>query len=474
VLADSRTAIVEVYGLIPPGARAGQRVDVLAQAVMGSQTRSLDRGHLYTTALRIGGADPLRPNATLNIYMRAAGSVFVNPGYSVGSASTQPSGVASLRNGLVLGGGVVAEDRPIWMRARNPQLRTTRTIEYRIDQRFGDERVATTQDEGIVNVFVPVSFSGDWEHFIKICSHLYIDGSPEVGVAKARMLAAEAVKKDAALMDISLCWEGIGESALPFIQPLYAHENADVAYAAARAGAYMGDAAAAQSLSQMGKTEGHPFQVNAAKTLADLPASPRNDRIMSELVSTRNALVRIAAYQSLVRHDSPLIYSRTIRGSMVLDRVPSSGPPLVYCSRSGQARIAIFGEDLSLNTPVFFAAMNDKFTIATAREGRGVVLFDRTNDAVVGGVQARSQPLLHEILLRLAGGTDDGFSLSYSDLVGIVQALTEARHLPSAFVLQDPPALQDAIEDAPPLEEPGPVTAENIGPGLPSSGNGRQ
>jgi hypothetical protein len=63
-------------------------------------------------------------------------------------------------------------------------------------------------------------------------------------------------------------------------------------------------------------------------------------------------------------------------------------------------------------------------------------------------------PDLHELIYRLGGGSDDGFRFGYSDLVGILQGLSDGHHIAAAFMLQDSPALHDAIDDAPPLVEP--------------------
>src|SRR4029078_8268264 len=90
----------------------------------------------------------------------------------------------SLRSGVVLDGGVSRVDRPRVMRVLTPSRAMARQIEWRIDNRFqsiDDIRkvnantgngVAFAQAEGIVNVYVPRTFPGDWEHFGKLVSHL--------------------------------------------------------------------------------------------------------------------------------------------------------------------------------------------------------------------------------------------------------------------------------------------------------------
>ncbi|HEV8293449.1 MAG TPA: flagellar basal body P-ring protein FlgI, partial [Tepidisphaeraceae bacterium] len=440
MLNDPQTAIVEVYAYLPPGGRAGQRIDVFVQAVRNSQTKSLARGNLYQTNLFVGGADPLNPRPKPNVYVKAAGAVFVNPAYA--SEGNKFADAASLRTGTIMSGGVMTDDRPLSLRARTPQLSIARSIEMRLDLRFEERQanpIAKTQDEAIVHVYVPRSFNGDWEHFVGVATHLYLDATPGAGVIKARMLAAEAIKPDAPLMDISYCWEGIGDESLSVIQKLYTNASPEVAFAAARAGAFIGDSSADETIQEIARNDANPFQLNAVKVLGALPASPRVDRMLTELLATKNALVRVEAYRVLAEHEANAVISRPINGQFTVDLVATDGPPLVYASRTGIPRIAVFGTNISLNQPIMYNAMDDRLTICTDSDGKSVTVFDRTDKLHPGGLQAKLRPDLYEVIWRLAGGNDDGFRFCYSDLVGILQGLSHGKHISAAFVLQDAP-----------------------------------
>ena len=464
MLRDPRTAIVEVYGYLPPGARAGQRMDVFVQAVTGSQTRSLAGGTLYLSDLRIRGVDPLYPKGSINVFAKAKGPVFVNPAY-VKAEPGQDATRANLRSGILMNGGLIMEDRPIWIRLRTPQLSTARTIEKVIDQHYQDDKIARTQDEGVVFCFVPPQFNGDWEHFVGVVNHLYLNGSPGFLASKARELAAEALKPGALLQDMSWCWEGLGEPALEFIRPLYGNPSAELAYAAARAGAFIGDPAADDALMAMASTDQHPFQFNAVKVLGARQESVRVTRMLSTLLGNENAMVRLEAYRILAEWQAPIIASKEVGGRFVIDRIPSDGPALLYAARSGVPRIAIFGRETPLKMPMMFSALDSQLTISTAPEGpegRRLVIFDRTMNAPAGGRQARSSADLHELIWRLGGGSDDGFAFTYSDLVGILKSMSDERCIAANFVLQDMPVMLDDIEDAPSIVEPSgrPTAAE--------------
>ncbi len=189
--------------------------------------------------------------------------------------------------------------------------------------------------------------------------------------------------------------------------------------------------------------------------------------MLSELLATKNALVRIEAYRVLAEHDASAIISRQIDGQFTVDHVATDGPPLVYATRSGIPRIAIFGQNTSLNLPIMYTAMEDRLTICSAPDGQGVTVFDRTSNLKPGGIQAKIRPDLYEVIWRLAGGSNDGFRFGYSDLVGILQGLSNGKHISASFVLQDLPSMRGEVEDAPPIVDPkGQPTAQSAPPSI--------
>src|SRR5207302_5725557 len=129
--------------------------------------------------------------------------------------------------------------------------------------------------------------------------------------AKARLLAEEAKKPGASLEDISYCFEGIGKPALAFLAPLLLDKRPEVAFAAARAAAYIGDdsMAAENSLFDMARTAHHPFQLNAVQVLGSLRNNEALNHLLRELLESDETLVRVEAYKILARNHDPSIYS---------------------------------------------------------------------------------------------------------------------------------------------------------------------
>src|SRR5688572_21344878 len=306
-LRDPRNAIVQVDGYLPPGVRKGQRFDIQVSALPDNNTTSLAQGDLFQTELRIMGANPLDPGGSVNVFARAEGPVFVNPAYALKTdLESDPAARRSLRMGLIMDGARSLEDRPLGLRLRQPSNRMSRYIEQRIDQRLQEIRpdtIAAAQDEGIIHLYVPAGLNGDWEHFAGLVNFLYLNNSPEFAAQKARQLADEAVKPDAPLLEISYAWEGLEKAALPVIheRQLMSHANPDVAFAAARAAAYLGDPAAPQALINMARTPNHKFQVNAVQVLGTLRNSPSVRELLRPLLESPETLVRLEAYKVLAK-----------------------------------------------------------------------------------------------------------------------------------------------------------------------------
>jgi hypothetical protein len=450
MLRDDRVAIVTVEGHIPVGAREGQTFDVTVRALPHNNTRSLAHGDLYQTDLSdMGLIEPQSIGARQQAYA-PGGPVFVNPAYALHEIShTQqvPAGeLSSLRVGTVLNGGVSRLDRAISLELRRPQASTARLIENIISQRWeaptqmgmvhgdGSDLVAKAENEALVLIYVPPQYKGNWKHFLGVVSHLYIDQSPEFLARKSRELVEMARKPGAPLADISLCWEAMGQPALPNFEPLIGDPNPDVAFAAARAAAFLGDEAARRALLDMALDPQQHNQVDAVRVLAELPDSREVDQMIVQLLDSDRADVRIEAYRLLVANGESQGDSRVltynINHRFLLDIVQSDGPPMVYATSTGVPRIAVIGRQVALRIPVTFTAMDMRLSISSSDGTKLLTMFYR-DPLAPDPEQSKTHNDLPEILARLGGrGPDDAqqsFDLSFGDVVAVAEQLV-AQH----------------------------------------------
>jgi hypothetical protein len=175
---------------------------------------------------------------------------------------------------------------------------------------------------------------------------------------------------------------------------------------------------------------------------------------LATLLDSSESLVRIEAYKVLAAHNDPHIFSKVIHTKLnpenefVLDLIASSGPPLIYCSRLGQPRVAIFGRKVSMETPVVFSAFDARLTIATLQDKPRTLNIYYRDAGRRTPVEVLSSPDLGELVARLGGASDEGLHFTYGDIVAILQSMTTARQVPAAFVLQPLPGINTGVAES--------------------------
>ena len=462
VLADKRAALVIVGAYIPPGARKGQRVDPICQALPQSNTASLAGGTLYQCELKLMGANPLNPAGAVNKFVEARGPLFINPAYALQTPSVS-EGIArsGARTASVLGGGYVITDRPVQLRLRTPQWSISRAIEQVVNTRFQQvadkprqdgrgQCVAEAQDEGYLNLYVPMSYKGNWEHFMGVVTHLYINLNPAVAAVKAQELAEEAKKPGALLEDISYALEGIGAASIPYITPLLSHPSPDVRFAAARAGMFLGDTGSEDAMIRIAQQVGHPFRLNAIVALGEVPNNAEINRAMATCLDSDESLIRINAYKVLAaNNDRTRISSIPVNESFILDVVDTPGAPLIYANRVGEPRLAVFGKQTSIHQPVTFTAFDAQLSIATSAQRPNLLSIFYRGDELPEPVNTLSRPNVAELAARLGGSGDEKLRFSYGDIVGMLQSMSDSGKVSSPFVLQDVPLVDESLLDTP-------------------------
>jgi hypothetical protein len=177
------------------------------------------------------------------------------------------------------------------------------------------------------------------------------------------------------------------------------------------------------------------------------------------------------------------VFSREINKRFWLDLVPSKGPPLIYATRRGGPRIAIFGTRTAIEMPATFNLMNGRLTISSEFANNAVTIFYRPaapprSRLVPDPVKVLSRPDIAEVVARLAGEGFEpgmpGLAFNYGEVVSILSSMAETKKLmavavtgtkvPASFMLQELPQVRDSIYSAPAIPEgPRPQTDEPVG-----------
>jgi len=463
MLEDKDTAVVIVAGWIPPAAPKGTRFDLRVEALPQTQTVSLAGGTLMSTELRLALNTPAGLAGEAKTWAVAQGDLFTNPFVE----SVEKDNPARLRSASVLHGGVVVKDRPLRLELRRPDYRVAMLMQRRINQRFGAmDKIAAAKGPSMVELRIPPPWRKDYEHFLRLVTHTYVQGGPSEEERHARELTEAVLLPTARCEDISLVWEAMGRQVLPVIQPLYASRHPAAAFYASRAGLRMGDPLAVEPMIHLAEQTNSIYQVPAIREMGRARRFVQCLAALKRLLSSTSDLVRVAAYEALLTHGSATAVRRTaISGQFVLDVVDSQRDYTIYATRSGRPKVVVFGKDLVLRRPVFYCRSDDLVTI-NANDADDRVMVERK----IPRVDRMSKPLSvspttreavrklgqHEMgravytsprvedLVKLLGsmptqkpdGRIEGLALTYSQVVGVLYDLCRKDHIGAKFVLQ--------------------------------------
>lgn len=472
LLQDLDTAVVTVSGQIPFGAPVGTRFDLYVVAAPQTGTRSLDGGYLMPSELRFALEGVTRPGGGTKVFGEARGPLFVNP-YIDASDTIQ---AAKLREGRILGGGVVTVARPIALRLHDPDFAMARVIRDRINERFPAERaVANAENREKIKLHIPRAWRKDYRHFLRLVMHLPLLSSPDAWEQKARELVQAMGRPEANHDGLALVLEAMGRQVQSVLRELYASPNHRTAFFAARTGLRLDDNMAGEVVMRTARMSNSPLQVLAIEELGrhrDLLAA--QDTLVG-LLDNENATVRVAAYEALrERREEGRITRIDVGGAFELDLVRSKRRPVIYATQAAEPRMVVFGPDVSVAESVYYMTPGEQVTV-TSVKAKDLAGPDKAPAVVLAQAPQRGKYLV--VFRRLSrdgsrrlspsfligfdvpslvtalgwppppksgpgAGEVKGMGLSYGQVVRVVQGLCAAGHIRAKFILQPPPALR--------------------------------
>lgn len=442
ILRDLDTAVVLVVGDVPHGAPEGSRFDLQIAALDSSNTRSLAGGVLMPTELRLAIWGLAVPGGPTHVWAGGHGQVYISPVLD----HTKPAMQAELRRGRIIGGGQVTKYRPVRLVLKAPSFRLARQIEGRIKQRFGQRgdrrRVASAKNDETIEISVPRRYAHNYKHFLELLLHLPLARNAAVNELRAKDILDAMAQPEARYEQLALSLEAIGGEILPMIQPYYGSDEPYVAFYAARTGLRLGDKTARAIVLRTARTADSPLQIRAIRELALHPDIPKAIESLRSLLDDENWLVRLAAYEALVKHGDGIKIKRTIVGrEFTLDVIDSKGKAVIYATQTDRPLIAIFGKDLPVSNPVFFSPPDELVTISDTRRDEATrLMVDRKlpRSSMLPGSPNRSDMLYIDFkttdLIRTLGGraergqdrTITGLALTYSQVLRVLRGLCDS------------------------------------------------
>jgi hypothetical protein len=449
------TSLVLVSGLIPPGARAGDKLDVVVELPRGSKTTSLQHGvldvcdlanyelagnvrqSLAATGLAPGKVPLASPDAlVLGSKMGTAeGPLVVGTVTPVGGGSADDAAPAagSTRVAKVWGGMTNQLDRPyhLLLNGDGPQPRLAMMIAARLNSVFhgtadkaGKVAEASVKGRPMVTAFVPPTYRLNHHRFILVARSVPLT-APGPADPYRKKLQHELLQPETTIL-AAVKLEALGAEAEGVLRDGLDSEYPWVRFAAAQALCYLGkaDPKAAQALGQI--AERHPsLRTHALTALASQDDAPCLDQLV-ELMGKGDADLRYGAFSALraadENHDA--VRGRRMGNSYWLHTVAPDSESLVHLTTDRRNEIVLFGAVWPI-TGGFAFPLGSEFTV-TRKEDEDSVRITRvvTKNGEPTTVEGKYRADLAVVLKGLAemGGT-------YADAIEFVRRTHAANGL---------------------------------------------
>ncbi|MEZ6193922.1 MAG: HEAT repeat domain-containing protein, partial [Phycisphaerales bacterium] len=349
---------------------------------------------------------------------------------------------------MVVAGGKVTASRDIELVLNQSSYSRSRAIADRINERLGraDDRVslANPLTDQLIKITVPPRYQANPGEMVDLIMHLYLQTGPGFEQDQARRLADVLRQQPDTAESVGLAWRSLGRPIVEVLREYYNDEVLTVRMAALKAGAWLDDERASQSLSELATSDDPAIRTEVAEALVLLPRSIKGARALKGLLDDEEMAVRIAAYESLSAINDPMIATGRVMVAdepttgikYIIDTVPSE-KPLVYITQVGVPRIAIFSPDLGFEAPMLARMWDNRLMLSRDRGQDYLSVFYqpfRTDADSPSSVKLKTVPDLKTLIYVLghkptAEQPNEGLGLTYSQAVDVVYQLCRREHV---------------------------------------------
>lgn len=488
VLASRNTAVVAIYGFIPPGAVKGNTFDVWITALPQTQTTSLVGGRLFTADLSLDGTNP---NIQFSKpYANAFGDTYVSP---VVSPLGKKLKYSHQRTAVILSGGEVTMNRKLQLVLNQPSWARSRRIADRINQVFergtsDRNQTAVAQTDMLVDLYIPKRYAQNVENFLEMIQHLYVQGGMDFEPVQAAQLSDVIRKFPHQAQRVTLAWKALGRTALPPIRRLYDDKNLTVRLAALDAGTFLEDGLAVGPLVKLANSPDEQIRSRIAKLLVDHPRSAAAATTIKRLLNDENDAVAIASYEALAGKRDSLFIQRRIMGKgsyykFTLDIVEAQRPR-VYIGQGKTPRIVIFNSYAGFNTPMVSSLWDSRLLIRAMEPQQPMDVYYQPvgvdQEPVTESQTHKIAPTVANFIFLLAHketikNPTPGLDLNYSQVVDALYNLDKQGKLQNKLIFQENPLAVEVsqarkIEFVPTRPETGVEEGASPGFDLPTVG----
>jgi flagellar basal body P-ring protein FlgI len=432
------TAVVEIYGTIPPLASKGQPFNLTISAIAGSQTVSLDGGRLFTAELKsaseLAVAEAMMSAPHLKTLAVAHGAVFID---KLGTISSDA------REARILGGGIAMNDPQISLVMFEADYIMANAIRNRINERFGPGTASAVLPNEI-HLNIPAKFRYDKERFLAMVESLSMNTEARATKKRIeRLTAALVAGPNREVNEVALA--AIGKAAIGKLRKLAGSDDEAVRFHSARCLLQAGDDGAVEILAAIARDQFSGRRIEAIKTIG--ANARRNDAVgvLTGLLPDEDFSVRHASYTQLSMLEDISIKQRLIGTDFFVENVVCSGPKVIYASQRDIGRIVLFGAPIECEKNIFIESPDKQITI-NSPAGQDYITVMRTHPTqprLVGPLRCGFD--LTDVIQTICGYSREGISKSrpglgvpYSDLLPLLRQMCQQGAIKADFRAGEP------------------------------------
>ncbi|WP_255716323.1 HEAT repeat domain-containing protein [Rhodopirellula halodulae] len=399
-LEQTDTALVQVRGVIPPGARRGDVIDLEILTPPKTEATDLHGGWLLDTRMR--------HQKVLDSAIRSSDVLAIATGPVLTRADHEGDEDGALRvQGSVLSGGMIQNDRKLGLvlRPDYQHVKMSAAIAQAINARFyffdGTTRrgIAEPIEDDFIELDVHPRYRNNVARLMTVVRAIGV--APESSGTQIRLTKlGEQMKNPAKAADAALQLEGLGEPAIPTLIEAVGSSNPELRFYAAEALAYLDREEAIDPLIAAAQSE-PAFRAPALKALEDMDHHNVVDGL-KRLLDSPSLETRYGGFATLRdRKDTKhSLAGQNLRGTYRLYQIPSKASASVVVSLHRKPEIVLFGDVQPLKIDTFFLGPSGIMIRKVAESG-----------------QLR--------ISRFQAGKDDAFAEVDNSLAGILEGLTE-------------------------------------------------
>lgn len=414
------TAVVEILGVIPPMAVAGQSFDLLVRPLSSTQTTSLNGGTLYTTDL-----SELSRLTQFNQYAktiaRAQGPIFTVAGGQTGKPGW-----------YILGGGYPLSDTNVSLLLNQPDFIAANAIRNRINERFG-AKIANAASAAEILLSIPEKYRSDKPRFLTMIRLLYLSDRSELRERRIDSLIVQ-LQTESDKLPAELALEAIGKAALDELAPLLKSDDQTVRFHAARCMSNIGDNRSLAVLRNFVLDPESTNRCDALRTIGQNARLSETEPILLSALAQDEMPLRICAYETALAANSSHVSRTLVAGNFFVDRISCGGPKVIYTLRKDRPGIVIFGSPIRCSDNIFFRSENGEVTL-NARPGDKFISASKTHPnrpRIVGPISSGFE--VSQVIRALAESPEQkkgattlpGLAVPYSQIIQILEKMCAA------------------------------------------------